>query len=136
MKASGANSVFSFDAAPAVGKRKPTSKTPPRARPDWRDARWLNTPACCEIDFTSAESVIVDAPFESHRLRGFLDRIPNADIRAAAANIASHCSIDVSICWLRRDSQERACRHNLAGLPVPPLYNFQINPPLYNTAPL
>ena len=54
----------------------------------------------------------------SVRLRGLLDRFANADIGAAAADVAGHRIVDVGVGRMRIACEQRRRRHDLARLAV------------------
>src|SRR5262252_2591791 len=62
--------------------------------------------------------------------RGALDRLADADIGAAAADVACHGSVDVRIIRVRRVSEQRRRRHDLTRLAIAALDDFQIQPGL------
>ncbi len=59
-----------------------------------------------------------------------LDGFTNPDIGAAATDISGHGGIDVSIVGRRRRSEQRGRRHDLPGLAVAALNDFEIEPGL------
>ena len=52
----------------------------------------------------------------------------NPRIRSAAAHVAAHRAVDISVAWLRRRGQERSGRHDLAGLAIAALRDLFLNP--------
>src|SRR5262249_10814660 len=60
--------------------------------------------------------------------RGLLDRRANTRVRSAAADVARHRSVDIAIARLSVCSDQRACRHDLAGLTVPALRYVECKP--------
>src|SRR5712671_4788869 len=66
----------------------------------------------------------------SARLRGLFDRFANADIGAAAADIAGHRVVDIGIArmWIAR--QQRRGGHDLARLAVAALHDLAVEPGL------
>ena len=62
--------------------------------------------------------------------RGALDRLADAHIGAASADISSHRGVDVGIVGMRRLGQQRGCRHDLAGLAITALDHFKVEPRL------
>jgi hypothetical protein len=49
-------------------------------------------------------------------------------IAAAAADIDGHGLVDIGVVWFRVGGQERGCGHNLLGLAIATLHDFQIEP--------
>jgi hypothetical protein len=64
----------------------------------------------------------------SLRLSGTLDSLPYAHVRATPTNIAGHRGIDIRIIRGRIVSEERRSRHDLSGLTIPTLDDFEIDP--------
>src|SRR6516225_5174325 len=62
--------------------------------------------------------------------RGALDCLADADIGAAAADVACHGSVDVRIIRVRRVSEQSRRRHDLTRLAIAALDDFQIQPGL------
>jgi len=63
---------------------------------------------------------------------GAFDRVADADVGAAAANVPRHRRVDIGIIGMRRRGQERRRRHDLAGLAIAALDHFQIQPSFLN----
>jgi hypothetical protein len=63
-------------------------------------------------------------------VRRALDRLADAHIGAAAADVARHRRIDIGIVGARRTFQQRRRRHDLTGLAIAALDHFQIEPRL------
>ena len=57
-----------------------------------------------------------------------LDRFANADIGAATADIAGHGVIDIAVARIGIGRQQGRSRHDLAGLAVAALHDFEIEP--------
>jgi len=66
------------------------------------------------------------------RLRRLFDRLADANIGAAATDVAGHRIVDIGIArvWIAR--QQRGCGHDLAGLAIATLNDFEIEPRLLN----
>src|SRR3954447_1324800 len=64
------------------------------------------------------------------RSRGELDRLADADISAAAADIAAHRIVDVRIGRMRFVLQQCRRRHDLAGLAISALRDLMVEPGL------
>src|SRR6266850_2860247 len=64
------------------------------------------------------------------RLRGELDRLPDADIGPAAADVAAHRIVDVRIGRMRLVLEQCRGRHDLAGLAVSALRDLMVEPSL------
>src|SRR5580692_5509955 len=62
--------------------------------------------------------------------RGAFDRLADAHIGAAAANISSHRGVDIGVIGLWRIRQQGRGRHDLAGLAIAALDDFEIEPRL------
>src|SRR4029077_13109934 len=60
--------------------------------------------------------------------RGALDGLADANIRAAAADVACHGSVDVRIIRMWCGSEQSRRRHDLTGLAIAALNNFQVQP--------
>src|SRR5262245_50482800 len=114
--ANGASVVSVSRTSPRAGSPKPSSKPPPMALVATRKLR--------------REGEATSRVFISHLLvgRGLLDRRTDAGIRAAAADVARHRSVDIAIARLGVGYEQRACRHDLAGLAVPALRYVQCQP--------
>jgi hypothetical protein len=59
---------------------------------------------------------------------GLVNRLPNANVRPAAADVAVHCRVNISIRWLRSFRQQGSGGHHLACLAVAALRHVQIGP--------
>ena len=66
---------------------------------------------------------------------GLLDRLADADIGHAAAQIAGHHGVDVLVAWRREILQQRRRLHDLAGLAVAALRNLKVDPGLLQRMP-
>src|SRR5262249_54596629 len=62
--------------------------------------------------------------------RGPLDRLADADVGAAAANVSCHRGVNVGVVGMRRVRKQRCRRHDLTGLTIAALNDFQIQPGL------
>src|SRR5882762_9923110 len=60
---------------------------------------------------------------------------PNTLIGATPADIAAHRGVDVGIAGLRRVGEQRRCRHDLAGLAIAALDDFELEPRLPQRLP-
>src|SRR5271167_35212 len=65
-------------------------------------------------------------------LRRLLDRFTNADIGSTATDVAGHRIVDIGIARVRIGRQQRGCGHDLAGLAIATLNDFEIEPRLLN----
>ena len=63
------------------------------------------------------------------------DRVADAHIGAAAADIARHRRIDIGIVGVRRTFEQRRRGHDLTGLAITALDHFQIEPGLLHLGP-
>src|SRR5882757_2323600 len=115
MKALGAKPSAAWASPFANGRPRLSIRPPPVA-----------APACKKV---RRERAFMSASLPA-RLRGLLDRFANADIGAAAANVAGHRVVDIGIgrTWVARD--ERRSRHDLAGLAVAALHDLPVEPGL------
>src|ERR1700733_14965376 len=60
--------------------------------------------------------------------RGAFDRFADTDIGAAAADIPGHRCVDIGVVGLRRSGEQSCRRHDLAGLAIAALDDFEIEP--------
>src|SRR5262245_17867071 len=108
--ANGASVVSVSRTSPRAGRPNPISRPPPRALVAVRKLRL----------------------FISHPLArgagGFLDRGPDARIRAAATDVPRHGAIDVRVGRLRLGGKQRARRHDLTRLAIATLGHVQRKP--------
>src|SRR5215510_5323820 len=104
--------------SPRTGRPKPRSKPPPIALVAVRKLR---------REGEASSRVLI-----SHLLvgdaRGLLDGGADTRIRAAAADVPGHGTVDVRIARLGVGGEQRACRHDLAGLAVPALRHVEREP--------
>ena len=109
MKAFGVNVPGSADSsACAIGTRKPKTSAAPVAM------------ASNSRRVTSLRMI---------SLRGSaLDAFSNPQIRAAAANVPRHRSVDVGVAGMRGGVEQRRRRHDLPRLAIPALDDFEIEP--------
>ena len=61
---------------------------------------------------------------------GLLDRLADAHIGAAAADVARHRGVDIGIVGIGRRGEQRRGRHDLAGLAIAALHDFEVEPGL------
>src|SRR5215831_15036415 len=104
-----------------AGTWKPSTNTP--ASPPCRSTRRERERSSCADEYIG--SLLCPAV-----TRGALDRLADADIGAAAADIACHGRVDVGIVGMRCGSEQCGCRHDLARLAIAALDDFQIQPGL------
>src|SRR5262249_46658950 len=117
MKALGTKPAFDGVAAAALarGTWKPTTNAlaptaPISARPDGR---------IMSGDFTSNMFGLIC---------GMFDGVANPNIGPATADVSRHGGIDVGIFGVRNAVEQRRGGHDLTGLAVAALYDFQIEP--------
>jgi hypothetical protein len=84
---------------------------------------------------TAAPAAGTQKPSTKPLASGALDRLADAHIGAAAADIAGHCGIDIGIVGIGRCGQERRCRHDLPRLAIAALNHFDIEPRLLHFRP-
>src|SRR6516164_3817149 len=129
MKAFGANlpcvlsGGCSGSFTPRAGRWKPNTNTP--ASPPCRSTRREGERSCCASEYMGSLLCPVGA-------RGALDRLADAHIGAAAADVSCHRRVDVGIVGMRRVREQRRRRHDLTGLAIAALNDFQIQPGLLN----
>src|SRR5262249_5092956 len=114
--ANGASVVSVSRTSPRAGSPNPSSKPPPMAAVAERKLR---------REGDASSRVVISHPLVC---RGLLDRRTDADIGAAAADVARHRSVDIDIARLGVASEQRACGHDLAGLAVPALRYVECKP--------
>src|SRR5262245_6133413 len=114
--ANGASVVRVSRTSLRAGSPKPSSKPPPMAAVAVRKLR---------RDGESSSRVVISCLLVSRRL---LDGGANTRIRAAAANVARHRSVDIVVARLGVGRDQRARRHDLAGLAVPALRYVECKP--------
>src|ERR1700722_19253030 len=127
MKALGANfpAVLSGGCSGSLtaraGKLKTSTKTPanPVCNTVRRDGRRAGCFAIC-----------IGGLLCSTVTRGAFDRLADAHIGAAAADVACHCCIDIGIVRVRGAFEQRRRRHDLARLAIAALDHFEIEPRL------
>src|SRR4029453_16471612 len=112
--ANGASVVSVSRTSPSAGSPKPSSKPPPMDVVAVRNLRRDSEPS---------STVVISC------LRCcLLDRSANTRIGATTADVARHRIVDIQIARLCLGGEERACRHDLAGLAVPALRYIQCKP--------
>src|SRR3954454_18685520 len=62
-----------------------------------------------------------------------LDRLPDADIGPAPADVAAHGVVDVGVAWVRSAGEQRRGRHDLPELAVAALDHLMIEPGLLDS---
>src|SRR5215469_13358671 len=62
------------------------------------------------------------------QFRGHVDGFPDARVSSAAAKIASHGIVDVSIGWIGIGSKQGSGAHHLSGLAITTLRNLYLEP--------
>src|SRR5580658_5100365 len=120
MNALGAKAEFAGVAPRARGRWKATTKPPPTARPASRKPRLVSAAPDFGFDTRKAKP----------SLCRMLDRLANAHVCAASANVSGHGRVDVGIVGMRGRVQQRSCGHDLSRLAVAALDDFQIEPGL------
>src|ERR1700683_1620797 len=60
--------------------------------------------------------------------RGALDRVADADVGAAAADVARHGGVDIDVGWIAIGGKQRRSRHDLSGLAITALDDFDVEP--------
>src|SRR5271170_2350469 len=117
MKALGAKTLTS---ALATGRRKPTTSVP--AAPAFRNWRRDSPRRSRKAPMMSGiPRLLSDAG-------SFFDRRADADVGSAAADVARHRGINVRIVRPRCRCEQRCGRHDLSGLAVTTLDDFEIEP--------
>src|ERR1700761_5193975 len=104
-------------AALPTGARTPTSRPPPAIAPTCSRARrevWK--PASRSLGFSTSWNSRIACPLGGFR-RGF-DRLADAHIGAAPADVPGHGGVDVGVVGVGDGVQQRRGRHDLAGLAV------------------
>jgi hypothetical protein len=66
--------------------------------------------------------------WNSRNPRRLFDCCPNTLVGAATANVTGHRRVDIGIAGVRIAGQQRGRRHDLAGLAIAALNNFEIEP--------
>src|SRR5262245_49710459 len=120
-KALGANGelvVSVSRTSPRTGRPKPRSKPPPMAVVAVRKLRREG----------EASSRVFISRLRIGDAGRLFDRRTDARIRAAAADVAGHGTVDVRIARLGIGGEQRACRHDLARLAVPALRHVESEP--------
>src|SRR6516165_9444400 len=102
-----------------AGRWKPSTKAP--ANPLRRTARREGEPSKWRSESIGSLLCLTVA-------RGALDRLANADIGAATADVACHGSVDVGIIRIWRGREQSRRRHDLTRLAIAALNDFQIEP--------
>src|ERR1700742_171035 len=119
--AGAAASAAFFPCAKASPTRKPSISPPPAAVLTFRKLRRDRSAA-------SAGMAVLDIVPRLNRLRGVLDRLTNAHIGSAAADVSRHGRVDVGVVRVGRAVEQRRRRHDLAGLAIAALHDFYIQP--------
>src|SRR5262249_56766841 len=104
-----------------AGIWKPSTNTP--ASPLCRSERREGERSSCADEYIGSLLCLAVA-------RSPLDRLADADIGAAAADISCHRRVDVGVVGMRRIRKQRSRRHDLTGLAIAALDDFQIQPGL------
>ena len=127
MKAFGAKSalVSAAKAGASRGMETPSMKPPPATTVALTIARRVNV----RVD----EDRVMGKP-PSGRTRGLLDGGADAHVGAAAANVSGHRRVDVSIVRVGRFREQRGGGHDLSGLAVAALHDFEVEPGLLDLA--
>src|SRR5215469_7117050 len=104
-----------------AGTWKPSTNTPtsPLCRSERREGERSN----CASEYIGSLLCLALA-------RGALDRLADTDIGAAAADVSCHRRVDVGVVRMRRVRKQRRRRHDLTGLAIAALNDFQIQPGL------
>src|SRR5271165_6960214 len=131
-KAFGAQSPASAAAAARLnpGRLRLSNSPPPATAPVLMNALRETAPS----RFRANRSWNMSASLDRGRggLRRLFDRLANANIGAAATDVAGHRIVDVGIARVRIARQQRGCGHDLAGLAIATLNDFEIEPRLLN----
>src|SRR6516225_7049469 len=114
MKAFGAKASDVAASLRPIGRLRLTTSPPPRAA---LVARKLRRDRPLSEARDAMRSTIMSASLHVG-LRGELDRLADAHISPAAADVAAHCVIDVGIGGMRIAREHRRGRHDLSGLAV------------------
>src|SRR5277367_4338424 len=120
MNALGAKVAFEGGAPRAMGRWKATTKPPPTARPASRKPRLVSAAP----DFGS------DTLRLKPLLCCMLDRLANAHVRAASADVSRHGRVDVGVAGMRGGVEQGRRGHDLSRLAVPALDDLQVEPGL------
>src|SRR5262245_31743809 len=122
--ANGASVVRLSRISPRAGSPNPSTSPPPiaavavtlrKARREEDTAPRFSIDA---VFISPLLAVDVTGLFGSGNAGGLLDRGPDARIGPAAADVARHCVVDIRVARFRLGCQQRAGRHDLAGLAV------------------
>src|SRR5262245_28755942 len=116
MRMKGLSAVASAASANPI-RRGAITKLPPAINADITKLRRDNCPFIAVVRMPISASLGVSGSADS----SLFDSRPDARIRAAAADIARHDSIDVIIARLRIFVQQRCRGHDLSRLTVPTL---------------
>src|SRR4051812_36022314 len=65
-----------------------------------------------------------------------LDGLANADVSAAAADVARHRSVDILVTWMRIGVEQRGGGDDLPGLAISTLNDLAVQPRLLNAYPV
>src|SRR5262249_22093293 len=114
--ANGASVVSVSRTSPPAGSPKPSSKPPPMAAVAVRKLR---------REGEASSRVVISQLLGA---RGLLYCGADTQVSAATTDVAGHRSVDIDIARLCVGSEQRACRHDLAGLAVPALRYIQCKP--------
>src|SRR5215475_11259664 len=123
MKAFGANSSDPAASLRASGRLKLKTSPPPAAALAARKLRRDRLASEAIRSRIMSASLLV-------RQRGELDRLADANISSAAANVAAHGVVDIGIGRMRVACEKRRGRHDLSGLAVAALDHFMVEPGL------
>src|SRR5262249_16818077 len=104
-----------------AGRWKPSTNTP--ASPLCRSARREGKRSNWADEYIGSLLSLAGA-------RGAVDRLADADIGAAAADVSCHRRVDVGVVRMRRVRKQCRRRHDLTGLAIAALNDFLIQPGL------
>src|SRR5258705_7028341 len=112
--------AFGIDVVAAAARARPSGSATPRRRPP---------PAAAPVFRKSRREKSVSGSMSRSLLAGrAVDGGPNARVGPAAADVARHGGVDVSVRGLGLDGEQGGCAHDLAHLAVTTLGHVQRRP--------
>src|SRR5579871_3034786 len=118
--------------APKAGKWNPTSRPVPTAAPVFRNARrsTVSDVAIGHLKFFSTRKKLRGLGLCRLKVGGAVNRLANALVRAAAADVSAHEVVNIRVSWFRFFLKQSDSGHNLSGLTVAALRNVFLHPRL------